>query len=59
MTDTCHSHMITLTKSSRKEVILGHNKNYATLALNCILKDSNRIILASDIDRRYRNKNIE
>ena len=51
--------MITLTKSSRNEVILGHNKNYATLALNCILKDSNRIILASDIDRRYRNNNIE
>ena len=59
MTVTCHCHMITLTKSSRKKVILGHNKNYATLALNYILKNSNRMILVSEIDRRYRKNDIE
>ena len=39
--------------------MLGYNKNYTTLALNCMLKNSKKTILASDIDRRYRSNNIE
>ena len=35
------------------------NKNYATIALNCTLNNSNRMISASEIDRRCRNNNIE
>jgi len=37
-------------------VMLGYNKNYATLALNCMLKNLNEIILVSEINR---NNNIE
>jgi len=47
-----------LLKISRKEVILGYNKNYATLALNCMLKNSKRILSASGINKKYRNNNI-
>ena len=39
--------------------MLGCNKNYATLALNCTLKNSKRTISASEINRRCRNNNIE
>ena len=39
--------------------MLEYNKNYATLALNCILKNSKRILSALVINRRYRNNNIE
>ena len=46
-------------KSSRKEVMLGYNKNYTTLALNCILKNLKRTISASQIKRRGRNNNIK
>ena len=35
------------------------NKNYTILALNCILKNSKRMISALRIDRRYRNNNIK
>ena len=38
--------------------MLGCNKNYAILALNCVIKNSKRIISASEINRRYRNNNI-
>ena len=48
-----------MTGSSRKEVILGYYKNYATLAFNYILKNSKKTISASEINRRYRNNNIE
>jgi len=37
-------------KSSRKEIMLGCNKNYAILALKYVL---------SETGRRYRNNNIE
>ena len=39
--------------------MLGYNKNYTTLALNYMLKNSEKTILTSDIDRRYRSNNIE
>ncbi len=39
--------------------MLGYNKNYATLALNCTLKNSKRILSVLEINRRYRNNNIE
>ena len=39
--------------------MLGYNKNYATPALNCTLKSSKRTLLISEINRRYRNNNIE
>ena len=48
-----------LLKISRKEVILGYNKNYAILALNCILKNSKKILSASEINKKYRNNNID
>ena len=35
------------------------NKNYTTLALNCILENSKEIISASQIKRRGRNNNIK
>jgi len=38
--------------------MIGCNKNYAILALDCILKNSKRIILASIIKKRCRNNNI-
>jgi len=39
--------------------MLGYNKNYATLALNYILKNLKETLSASEIYRRYRNNNIE
>jgi len=39
--------------------MLGHNKNYAILAFNCLLKNSKEMILASEIKRKCRNNNIE
>ena len=45
--------------SSRKEVIIGYYKNYATLAPNYIPKNLKRIISVLEINRRYRNNNIE
>jgi len=45
-------------KSSKKEVMLGCNKNDAILALNYILKNSERTILVLGMYRRDRNKNI-
>ena len=39
--------------------MLEYSKNYAILALNCILKNSKKTILALGIDRRYRNNNIK
>ena len=38
--------------------MLGCNKNYAKLALNYILKNSKKTILASRIKKRCRNNNI-
>ena len=32
---------------------------YATLVFNCILKNSKKLSLASEINKRYRNNNIE
>ena len=46
-------------KSSRKEVMLECNKNYAILALNCTLKNSKRIILVLEIGKNSRNNNIK
>ena len=39
--------------------MLEYSKNYIILALNYILKNSKRTILALEIDRRYRNNNIK
>ena len=39
--------------------MLGCNKNYATLTLNNILKNSKRTLLVLGINRIYRNNNIE
>ena len=39
--------------------MLGCNKNYATLALNYILKNSKRIILVLEIGKNSRNNNIK
>jgi len=39
--------------------MLGCNKNYTTLALDCILKNSKGTILALEIRRIYRNNNIK
>ena len=33
------------------------NKNYTTLAFNCMLKNSKRTISVLEIDKRYRNNN--
>ena len=38
--------------------MLGYNKNYTILALNCMLKNSERTISVSGIHRRDRNKSI-
>ena len=38
--------------------MLGYNKNYTTLALDYILKNSKRMILVSGTKRRDRNNNI-
>ena len=45
-------------KSSKKEVMLGCNKNDATLALNYILKNSEGTISVLGMYKRDRNKNI-
>jgi len=45
-------------RSSRIEKKLGCIKNYAILALNCMLKNSKGIILVSGICKRDKNKNI-
>jgi len=50
---------VSLISSSRKEIMLGYNKNYITLALNCTLKNSKGILLALGINGRYRNNDIE
>ena len=39
--------------------MLGCNKNYVTLVLNCALKSSKKILSVLGINRRYRNNNIE
>jgi len=39
--------------------MLGCNKNYAILALNCTLKNSKGTVLAFGIKRRYRKNNIK
>ena len=46
-------------ESSEKEVMLKNNKNYATLALNCALKNSKKTISASETRRKCRNNNIK
>jgi len=38
--------------------MLGYNKNYATLALNCTLNNSKKTISALEINRKCRNNNI-
>ena len=38
--------------------MLGYNKNYATLALNCTLNNSKGTISVSEIERRDRNNSI-
>ena len=45
-------------EANRREIMLGYNKNYTTLALDYILKNSKRMILVSGIKRRDRNNNI-
>ena len=35
--------------------MLGYNKNYTTLAFNCALKNSKRMILALEINKKCRN----
>ena len=39
--------------------MLEYNKNYTTLALNCILKNSKRMISASRINKRIRLEHIK
>ena len=39
--------------------MLGCNKNYATIALNCALKNSKEILSVSGINRIYINNNIQ
>jgi len=39
--------------------MLKYNKNYVTLALNYMLKNSKRMISVSGINRRHRNNNIK
>jgi len=38
--------------------MLGYNKNYTTLVLNCTLNNSKGTILGSEIERRDRNNSI-
>jgi len=45
-------------RSSRKDVMLGYNKNYIALALNCMPNNSKRTILILKICKRDINKNI-
>ena len=39
--------------------MLGCNKNYVILALNCMLKNSKKIISVLEIERRDRSNNIK
>jgi len=39
--------------------MLGYNKNYVTLALKYVLKNSKGTLLALKINRKYKNSNIE
>jgi len=39
--------------------MLGYNKNYAKIALNCTLKNLKEIILVLGISRIYRNNNMK
>jgi len=39
--------------------MLGCNKNYPTLALKCVLKNSKRMISTLGINRRCRNNDIK
>jgi len=39
--------------------MLEYNKNYTILVLNCILKNSKKMISASRIKRKNRNNNIK
>ena len=39
--------------------MLEYNKDYATLVLNCILKNSKKVILVLEIDWRDRNYSIK
>ena len=39
--------------------MLGYNKKYVALALNCILKNSKKIISILEIKRKNRNNNIK
>ena len=39
--------------------MLEYNKNYAILALNCILKNSKETISVLEVNRRDRNNNIK
>ena len=39
--------------------MLEYNKNYATLVLNCALKNSKKTVSALEINRKCRNNNIE
>ena len=39
--------------------MLGYNKNYAILALNCVLKNLKKTLLVLGINRRYKKNNIE
>jgi len=41
------------------EVMLGYNKNYVTLVLNQVLNNSKGTLSVSEINRRYRNNNME
>ena len=50
---------VPLIRSSRKEVMLGYNKNYTILALNCTLKNSKGTLSALGINGRYRNNDME
>jgi len=38
--------------------MLGYNKNYTTLALNCMLKNLERMISVLEVYRRDKEKNI-
>jgi len=51
--------MCPLIRIKQKEVMLGYNKNYVTLALNCALKNLKRTISVSEIERRSRKNNIK
>ena len=51
--------MCPLTRVKQKEIMLEYNKNYTTLALNYVLKNSKRTISVLKIERRSRKNNIK